>query len=1372
MSNFPPVNLLIKHIMNLRLPLSLRRALLTAMCAFGCQAFATEYTASNLEEFKTAWSQLADGDTITVTSAIDFQGTELSALAPNAGITVKSDGHGSIINFNYPDMSAVSMQNVNVQGDGTVRVGSMTDGMLSGTGEDGAVLSIENGSTVDDTWLMMEENKLVAGDNVVLNRNDVTTGKSTTIETRTDPETGAVISTVVTKTPGETAMELGNNVQINEMDMRMNDGVRGKIVSRGDILLTDSILVSTGAVNTTTLYAGDEESEIVGRAESVGAQGGIDLSAGSVLMADTSLSTLGDGDQFTGGDILLGDNSILEAADREEITTGALVLTSGLEVMDKDGQYLPGTGMEESMGLYGDIFIGDNSSVDNYDLDAKGSIFIGSGAELTSVTLDAVSVELDSVYISEGDNDTRTVRMTTKVGDQASVVIGSNSTLDDVDIYAEGGDIYIGDHTVITGDNDLSGGQMADIWAGDTVGSINDQGESTRGTISFDGVLKQNADGDYVLASGTYSEGTYGGNVVIGNGVTLTMTTVAAENTITLGNDVTYQGTEDESVYHMSAFSDADNSLVQATIIDTDEDGNILNGTVSVTERENKITTGRNNMFTNSKAPGRSAAMDISRGGALYAHGDIVIGEGNHLIGNTAAGSGGAVFAQNNITRETTYVNGERSAVLTTEVLDIAVGNGSVFSGNRAGANGGAIASELTTNLNLRDGDDANSLFDNEGANIWIGRDVTFTDNTAGGLGGAIHLMEDRLLAIDSGAFFNGNYAGGEANDIFAEDGSTIVVNVNQDDFTLINSGISDADYYSLDDGPWIRGSANLVQMGGGELVYGGRDTEDNGFGGEFLQESGAGSLVIGHLVETDDGFSMEGAQMGIDDLTDYEINGKGIILAADSTLAGDTLTLNGNAVIQVGEGSSLLLNEITFNGASSVRLWNMDEAGRGQDLTHTASGVSSVDNVTVTGIDAGALPLYNSAFVSTNAVLHEDGTIKLTQRMKGVASPMQGYAGNVSGTAAGMEQARLGVKDGSAAHRFFENLLGTSSADQAAAMIQSVSGETVVNAAWASNDALKGFAALGRTQGSISAARSQKTVSVKPVQSVDAKGSPIAMAPVASGRGSVWVGGLGSWTDQNRRGGIDGYKYDAGGYAVGADYSFSTSSLAGIAIGQTYGTFQDKGGLSSYDADSFMAMVYGRYTPARAGKLALDGYAAFGTTSFDGKARMADTSARGEFDADSFGAAVYATWTEELRSKLVIAPFAGLEFMTGKTDSFSEHGDLARTFSGARAQNWTLPVGVTLSRTYAVGAKTTLTPAITVAVAQDLCRMNPKGSVSSDLGAWTARGVNMGRTALRVNAGVSAAFGSNWGARIGYSLESRAGLTAQGINGSVSYSF
>lgn len=1359
--------------MNPRLPLPLRRALLTAMCALGCQAFAAEYTASNLEEFKEAWNQLADRDTLKITGTIDFQGTDLTALPADARITLASDGHGTVSNFNYGDMSSVSMQNVNVAGTGTVRVGNMTDGMLSGTDESGIILSIESGSTLDGTWLLLENNKLVAGDGVFLDGNNVTTGHSTSIETRIDPETGAFISTVVTNTPGEIAMELGKDVWIDEMDLSMDDGVRGKIVSHGDISLSDSTLISTGAVNTTSVYEDEDSKILIGKSESVGATGGIDFSAGAVTMTDTDLSTAGDGDLYTGGDILLGDGSDISATDRAEITTGALVLASGISIQDNQGRYQPGTSIQESMGLSGDIFIGSNSSIENYDLDAEGSIFIGNGAELTSVTLDAISVELDSVSIFEKEDGSRTVHMTTAVGDQATVSIGDHSTLNDVDIYAEGGDIYIGSNTTITGDNDLSGSQMADIWAADTVGDIDDEGVSTRGTISFEGTLKQDAEGDYVLASGEYSEGTYGGSIVIGNNVTLTMTTVAAENTITLGDNVTYQGTEDASVYHMSAFSDSDNSLIQASIRDTDENGNILNGTVTITERENKITTGRNNTFMNSTAPGRSAAMDISRGGALYAHGDIVIGENNRFIDNSASGSGGAVFAQNNIAETMTYVDGERTSKLTTEVLDIVVGNGSVFSGNRAGVNGGAIASELTANLAWQEGDNVDDLFENEGANIWLGKNTVFTDNTAGSLGGAIHLMEDRLLVIDSGSFFDGNMAGGEANDIFAEDGAAIVVNTDADATTVINSGISDADYFTLDDDPeWVRGSASLVQLGGGNLLYGGRDQEDNGFGGDFLQYSGAGSLIVGHVAEIDNELVVEGAQLGVEDLTDYEINGKGIILTDNSTLAGDTLELNGNAVVEVGEGSSLLLNDITFNGNSSVKLWHTDEAGNGRDLTHTASGISSVDNVTITGADAAGLPLFNSAFVSTTAAANEDGTIRLSQNMKGVASPMQGYSGNVSGVAAGMEQVRMNVRDGSAAHRFFENLLGTSSADAAAAMIQSVSGETVVNAAWASNDALKGFASLVRTQGALSAAQGLNSPAARPMQAVDAKGSPIAMAPVASGRGSVWVGGLGSWTDQNARHGIDGYKYDAGGYAVGADFKLSSSALAGVAVGQSFGTFQDKGGFSSYDADSFMAMAYGRYTPSRNKKLTLDGYAAFGTTSFDGNARVADTSAHGEFDADSFGAAVYATWTEELENKLVIAPFAGLEFMTGKTDSFTESGDLARTFSGARAQNWTLPVGITVSRTFAVGTKTTLTPGITVAVAQDLSRINPKGTVGSDLGSWTARGINKGRTALRVNAGVSATFGSRWSARIGYSLESRAGLTAQGINGSVSYSF
>lgn len=365
--------------MNLRLPLPLRRALLAAMCVLGSQTFAAEYTASTLEEFQTAWNQMADGDTLTITGSIDFEGVELGSLPADASIVLKSDGKGSISNFNYKDMSAVNMQHLNVSGRGTVHVGNMTEGMLSGWDEEGNTLSIENASTLEGTWLVLENNKLVAGDGAVLSRNEVTTGHSASIETRIDPETGALISTVVTATPGEIAMDLGKNVRIHEMDLSMNDGVRGQIVSHGDISLSDSTLISTGAVNTTSVYENEDSGVLIGQSETVGAHGGIDFSAGAVTMQDTNLSTVGGDSQSTGGEILLGDNSTLTAKERAEITTEALVLSQGIARQGEDGTYLPGTSMEETMGLFGDITVGNGSSIENYDMDAQGSIFIGEG---------------------------------------------------------------------------------------------------------------------------------------------------------------------------------------------------------------------------------------------------------------------------------------------------------------------------------------------------------------------------------------------------------------------------------------------------------------------------------------------------------------------------------------------------------------------------------------------------------------------------------------------------------------------------------------------------------------------------------------------------------------------------------------------------------------------------------------------------------------------------------------------------------------------------------------------------------------------------------------------------------------------------------
>lgn len=69
-------------------------------------------------------------------------------------------------------------------------------------------------------------------------------------------------------------MDLGKNVRIHEMDLSMNDGVRGQIVSHGDISLSDSTLISTGAVNTTSVYENEDSGVLIGQSETVGAHGG------------------------------------------------------------------------------------------------------------------------------------------------------------------------------------------------------------------------------------------------------------------------------------------------------------------------------------------------------------------------------------------------------------------------------------------------------------------------------------------------------------------------------------------------------------------------------------------------------------------------------------------------------------------------------------------------------------------------------------------------------------------------------------------------------------------------------------------------------------------------------------------------------------------------------------------------------------------------------------------------------------------------------------------------------------------------------------------------------------------------------------------
>ncbi|MEG0587915.1 MAG: autotransporter domain-containing protein [Akkermansia sp.] len=1397
-----------------RLPLPLRSALLAAMVAVSATAYsasaATTHTVNNLDDFTELWNGgiLADGDTIELTDdSYNFSAVELDKLGEGVKVTIASDNDKSpvvLTGFSYEDMGAVSLSTIKmnfgaVEGERIV-VGNMTHGSFNTDEELGTTQVIETvaSSILSDTQVGLEDGaKLILGaETSLVAGSSISSGyESKIIEQVTDEETGIVTTTFGSKgTIDPPAIILGDGVS---MDNSKIYRMMGMVQSEGDTTFVDSSIsvVSMHGLISTVNKA--EPAVELSHKETLIIKGGIDLSAGVVTAIDSDFSTAAQGEELSnyGGSILMGNGSQLTSTgDNNIISTDAYILHQGIKNFDpQDSQdLLPGTDFKEELGVAGNVTIGSDSMITGYDIDAEGTINIGRGTDITDSNISSSSVELLTVSITENKDKTLSKHASNTVGQQADIIVGGekttsnadediqNSTLTNVDLVATGGNVIIRDNTTIINDNELAG----DIVATDNSG--NPDSDSDEGIYESNITMKLNGS-EYVGASGTIKTSTYGGNVVIGNNVDLTNTVISAQNQVILGNDVTYSGTdEDNRVYHISAYNEDD--LYDINIIDTNATGDILNGTIIAKERTNLIQTGSDNSFTNCKSEESSSILpyesSTDRGGALYAHGNIIVGIDNTFSNNTSDSDGGAIFSENNMTTISTFVDGDRSVAVSTQVNRIEIGAGTLFENNAAAGDGGAIASGLP-NMGRFDPDiepeNVAELMLSDGADIYIGKDVEFYDNISGNQGGAIFLQENRTLVLDSGVIFDGNTASGWESSIHASENTEIIAYVDAEDISIINDSITtDEIEYDPTTGEKLN-SATFIQEGKGILVYGGNDSDENGFGGDYVQRDGM--LVIDKLdltLEKSKGvnsFALStSANMGTSDTT-YQFNGEGVALLDDnSTLTGDSAIFNGNSVLMMDSNTILDIADggLQFNDHSSIGLVVTNPEGEPLDLVETQIGQDTVSGLNLGGAeDIVASNLRNSVFLTTTMTEELDaagdptGTYSMTQDMLGLATPMNGASGNIADVAKGMEAIRLGLTSDQPAYDFIDNLLAQENAGVAARTIQSVSGENIINMAWTANSAVKGFANLGRTQGAMSAGRSITA----PVTTMDAKGSPISTRSIAKGRGNVWVGGLGNSDNQSSRDGIMGYKYQSSGYAVGGDYKINSKALIGASIGQTFGDVDDKMGLGSYDADALMAMLYGRYAATQ--KLSIDGYVAYGDHDYTGNSTVAGTRAHGSTNANSFAAAVYATWTESIaHDKAIVAPYAGLEFTTSKQDGFTESGVMGRRFGDARAQNWTLPVGVTLARTYDVGHKTTLTPSVSVSVAQDLDRMNPSGSVTSTLGTWNVKGVNVGRTALRANAGVSANFGNNWGARISYQLESRSGLTAQGINGAVSYSF
>ena len=100
--------------------------------------------------------------------------------------------------------------------------------------------------------------------------------------------------------------------------------------------------------------------------------------------------------------------------------------------------------------------------------------------------------------------------------------------------------------------------------------------------------------------------------------------------------------------------------------------------------------------------------------------------------------------------------------------------------------------------------------------------------------------------------------------------------------------------------------------------------------------------------------------------------------------------------------------------------------------------------------------------------------------------------------------------------------------------------------------------------------------------------------------KNNFWIKGMGDFTYHATRDGIDGYDYNGGGYAVGADRRFTPHTILGAAFGNLYGTNKSRSWPSEVDQTSYVALLYGAWRKQLAPKdmLTISGTAGFGWTT------------------------------------------------------------------------------------------------------------------------------------------------------------------------------
>lgn len=278
-----------------------------------------------------------------------------------------------------------------------------------------------------------------------------------------------------------------------------------------------------------------------------------------------------------------------------------------------------------------------------------------------------------------------------------------------------------------------------------------------------------------------------------------------------------------------------------------------------------------------------------------------------------------------------------------------------------------------------------------------------------------------------------------------------------------------------------------------------------------------------------------------------------------------------------------------------------------------------------------------------------------------------------------------------------------------------------------------------------------------------------------APGQTTVWGAALGSFVHMS---GSEGFIAENGGGAVGVQHAFTEHFRAGVALGQSFGSFRTKEYFMDVDQRGTMFGATAQYVaPEHNGMSA----------AFNGHISVGSVRNEGSFDYGE-GDRTKSNWNDRVLSvgsraalwmfpteDVTILPFIGLEYQRVMQSSHTEaDGEYSIRYTDGAMQTLSLPVGVTLRTQCTLPEGELFVPEITLAYEGDIVRDNPHVTVceSGMNHGYKGTGNKPGRHAFRMDAGANLLIDAQWSVGVFYHLEARENATSQSCNASVRYSF